>query len=154
MALNLSLPCGFMLWKYTKLGLKRSENSIKSAIKLWPCGTFYNELTSDGYNKPIKIKIKITVKNNSVIVDYSGTSQQSLHGINVVSNYSHAYTVFALKCLTRPHLPNNAGSFKPFQIYAPKGCILNATYPAPVAARHTIGQLLVEKNRIDVNLKY
>ena len=122
--------------------IDRSENSIKNALKTWPHGIFFNELTSDGFDNPIKIVVKITVKTDEVLIDYTGTAPQSLYGINVVSNYSHAYSIFALKCLTAPYLPNNEGSFRPFKIFAPQGCILNALHPAPVAARHTIGQLL------------
>ena len=122
--------------------INRSENSIKTALKSWPNGVYFNESTSDGFDNPINIVVKITVTTDEVLIDYTGTAPQSLYGINVVSNYSHAYSIFALKCLTAPYLPNNEGSFKPFKIFAPTGCILNAVHPAPVAARHTIGQLL------------
>ena len=123
--------------------INRSENSIRNALESWPSGIYYNELTSDGFDSPIKIVVKVTVKKRGeILVDYTGTSPQSFYGINVVSNYSHAYSIFALKCLTAPDLPNNEGSFRPFKIFAPEGCILNAVHPAPVAARHTIGQLL------------
>jgi N-methylhydantoinase B len=56
-------------------------------------------------------------------------------------NYATAYSVFALRCLIGPDIPNNAGSLAPFTVTAPKGCILNAQAPAPVAMRHTIGQM-------------
>ncbi|MEL6264180.1 MAG: hydantoinase B/oxoprolinase family protein, partial [Pseudomonadota bacterium] len=35
-----------------------------------------------------------------------------------------------------------AGSLAPFRVTAPPGCILNAGPPAPVAMRHTIGQMV------------
>nr|NIM44720.1 hypothetical protein [Nitrososphaeria archaeon]NIN53291.1 hypothetical protein [Nitrososphaeria archaeon]NIQ33744.1 hypothetical protein [Nitrososphaeria archaeon] len=38
-----------------------------------------------------------------------------------------------------PTLPNNDGSFKPVEILAPEGCILNAPPPSPVAGRHITG---------------
>jgi N-methylhydantoinase B len=57
-------------------------------------------------------------------------------------NYATAYTVFALRCLIGPDIPNNAGSLAPFIVTAPKGCILNAQAPAPVAMRHAIGQMM------------
>jgi N-methylhydantoinase B len=47
-----------------------------------------------------------------------------------------------VKCAVAPHVPNNAGSFRPVTITAPEGCILNAVRPVPVAARHTVGLLL------------
>jgi N-methylhydantoinase B len=57
-------------------------------------------------------------------------------------NYATAYTVFALRCLIGPDIPNNAGSLEPFTVTAPPGCILNAQAPAPVAMRHAIGQMM------------
>ena len=46
-----------------------------------------------------------------------------------------------LRCIIGPDIPNNAGSLGVFQVVAPKGCILNAQPPAPVAMRHTLGQM-------------
>src|SRR4029079_8678541 len=37
---------------------------------------------------------------------------------------------------------NNEGSFRPVTITAPEGSILNCRPPAPVAARHIVGQWL------------
>jgi N-methylhydantoinase B len=41
-----------------------------------------------------------------------------------------------------PHVPNNAGSFRPVTITAPEGSLLNAVKPAPMASRHLIGLFL------------
>ena len=57
-------------------------------------------------------------------------------------NYATAYSVFGLRCVFAPQVPNNAGSLAPFRITAPEGCIVNAPRPVPVAQRHIIGQLL------------
>ena len=49
--------------------------------------------------------------------------------------------MFALRCIIGPDIPNNAGSLAPFVVTGPPGCILNAQHPAPVAMRHTLGQM-------------
>ena len=56
-------------------------------------------------------------------------------------NYATAYAVFAMRCIMGPDIPNNAGSLAPFRVTGPPGCILNAQPPAPVAMRHTLGQM-------------
>ena len=122
--------------------LARSEMAVREAIGRWPEGTYENELTSDGFDEPIRIRVRVTVEDGGVVIDYDGTSPESSYGINVVRNYSFAYSIFAIKCMAAPDLPNNEGSFKPIEFRAPRGCILNALHPAPVAARHTLGQLL------------
>jgi N-methylhydantoinase B len=57
-------------------------------------------------------------------------------------NYCRAYTVFGLKCIIAPDIPNNAGALEPFGVSAPVGSLLNAQRPSPVAARHVVGQML------------
>ena len=83
--------------------LNRSEHSIRNALESWPSGIYYNELISDGFDSPIKIVVKVTVKKRGeILVDYTGTSPQSFYGINVVSNYSHAYSIFCAEMLNCP----------------------------------------------------
>src|SRR5256886_17136815 len=82
------------------------------------------------------------MSNDGIHFDFAGTSPASSHGINVVYNYCLAYTAFGVKCLVAPEVPNNAGSLAPITVSAPQGCVLNAKRPWPVAARHTVGQML------------
>jgi N-methylhydantoinase B len=84
----------------------------------------------------------LTISEDGIHVDFSGTSPASSHGINVVYNYGLAYTAFGVKCLVAPSVPNNAGSLAPITMSAPEGCVLNVKRPWPVAARHTVGQML------------
>ena len=77
-----------------------------------------------------------------MVVDYEGSSPQSERGINVVLNYTTAYTTFGVKCAISPEVPNNDGSFQPIKVTAPEGSILNAVHPAPVGGRHIIGHFL------------
>ena len=96
----------------------------------------------DGYDKPLLLNAALTISHDGIHVDFSGTSPASSHGINVVYNYGLAYTAFGVKCLVAPAVPNNAGSLAPITMSAPEGCVLNVKRPWPVAARHTVGQML------------
>ncbi|CAN0503799.1 unnamed protein product, partial [Discosporangium mesarthrocarpum] len=77
-----------------------------------------------------------------MVLDMAGSSPCSKYGINVPLNYATAYAVFGIRCIVGSDMPNNAGSLAPFKVTAPEGCIVNAPFPAPVAMRHTIGQLM------------
>jgi N-methylhydantoinase B len=90
----------------------------------------------------LKICIAIAVQDQDVIVDYAGSSPQVDRGINVVYNYTHAYTTYPLKCAISPAVPNNEGSFRPITVKAPEGSIVNARFPCAVGARHLIGHFL------------
>jgi N-methylhydantoinase B len=107
-----------------------------------PDGVYSNEVHSDGYEAPVVLKVTITKRDDEMLVDWAGSSPESAYGINVVLNYTHAYTTYALKCALAPDVPNNEGSFRPVTVTAPEGCILNAQHPAPVCGRHILGHFL------------
>jgi N-methylhydantoinase B len=120
----------------------RSESAMREAISALPDGVYENEAYTDGFDEPIRLAVSIRVEGNEMRVDYDGSSPESDRGINVVLNYTAAYTTFGVKCAISPKVPNNDGSFRPVHVTAPEGSILNARYPAPVGARHIIGHFL------------
>ncbi len=122
--------------------IDRSERAMRAAISQVPDGEYENEVFSDGYEGPVRLHVKIIKSGDSIHVDWSGSSSESIRGINVVLNYTHAYTTYALKCALAPDVPNNEGSFRPVTVSAPPRSILNALPPAPVAGRHVIGHFL------------
>src|SRR5262245_28027340 len=122
--------------------VEASREATLARIRALPKGTYRNQLTMDGYEKPLVLNAALTISDEGLHVDFSGTSPASGYGINVVYNYCLAYTAFGVKCLVAPDVPNNAGSLAPITVSAPEGCVLNVKRPWPVAARHTVGQML------------
>lgn len=121
-----------------------SEQGMIAAIRALPRGTWRNVMTIDGYDKPVDLVATLTVRDDEIFVDLEGTSPASSHGINLVLNYTQAYVSYGVRAAIGPEIPNNEGSLAPIRIVAPEGCILNVKRPAPVAARHIIGQFLPE----------
>ncbi len=122
--------------------IERSEEAMRTAIRALPAGTFHGESSFDvPGDKIITLKSAVTIDNVSgtILVDFTGSSDQTDIGINVVLNYTHAYSTFAIRSSLNPELPNNTGSLAPIQVYAPEGSILNCSYPSPVNARHVVG---------------
>ena len=122
--------------------VEASREATLARIRTLPPGTYRNSMTMDGYDKPLVLNAALTISADGIHVDFAGTSPASGYGINVVFNYCLAYTAFGVKCLVAPEVPNNAGSLAPITVAAPEGCVLNAKRPWPVAARHTVGQML------------
>jgi N-methylhydantoinase B len=122
--------------------VEASRAATLARIRALPQGTWRNSMTIDGYDKPLVLTAALTISDDGIHVDFDGTTGASRYGINVVYNYTLAYTAFAVKCIVAPEVPNNAGSLAPITISAPEGCVLNARRPWPVAARHTVGQML------------
>jgi N-methylhydantoinase B len=119
-----------------------SRKASVAAINAAPQGTYHNRMMIDGYDFEIELVATLTIGKGKIRVDFDGSSTCSRFGINVPLNYATAYSVFGLRCIFAPEVPNNAGSLEPFKIDAPLGCIVNAPRPVPVAQRHIIGQLL------------
>jgi N-methylhydantoinase B len=122
--------------------VEASREAMIERIRALPKGTYRNSMTMDGCEKPLVLNAALTISDDGIHVDFGGTSPASSHGINVVYNYCLAYTAFGVKCLVAPEVPNNAGSLAPISVSAPEGCVLNVKRPWPVAARHTVGQML------------
>jgi N-methylhydantoinase B len=122
--------------------LSQSERAMVEAIALLPRGRARNTMTADGLEAPIDLVASLAIEKDRIRVDFAGTSPASDFGINCPLNYTIAYTAFGIKCVVAPKVPNNAGSLLPIEVSAPEGSILNAPYPAAVAARSTIGQML------------
>lgn len=120
----------------------RSEAGVREAIAALPQGSWTNAMTTDGYDDPITLVATVTVGDEGIHVDFTGTDSAVERGINVPLSYTTAYTVFGLACIVGSKIPNNAGSLSRLTVSAPEGCILNAPKPAPVCSRHVIGQML------------
>lgn len=121
---------------------QRAEHAMRRAIAQLPNGEYESVVQSDGFDAPIDIKARVTVHDDSVTVDFTGTSPQIRRGINSVYNYTYAFTCYTLKCLFDPVTRKNEGSYKPFTIIVPEGSILNARFPAPVMARSMTGHFV------------
>ena len=122
--------------------IETSRQATLDAIRKFKPGKYRNSVDMDGYDRPLTLAGEMTIAPDSIHVDYTGTSPASAFGINVVMNYTLAYTAFGVKCLVAPEVPNNAGSLAPITASAPEGCVLNVKRPRAVAARHTVGHML------------
>lgn len=119
-----------------------SRQAMVQAIGEMPKGEYGYSLHTDGFNTPFTLVVTIRVLDDRVHVDYTGTSPQVDRGLNVVPNYTFAFTTYALKCILAPTLLNNEGCFEPIEVTAPPGCLLNPMYPAAVGARAITGHFL------------
>jgi N-methylhydantoinase A/oxoprolinase/acetone carboxylase beta subunit/N-methylhydantoinase B/oxoprolinase/acetone carboxylase alpha subunit len=122
--------------------IARTERAMREAIRALRPGAYAYEMISDGFDEPIAIRVRCEARGDELLIDYAGSSAASRRGVNVVMNYTEAYTTYGVKVVVSPDVPNNEGAFRPLRITAPADCILNAQRPAAVAARHVIGHFL------------
>jgi N-methylhydantoinase B len=135
----------FELAEIDELGqyiIENSERAMLEEIRKLPFGSYENAMRIDGYNDTLDLVARLTIGEDGIDVDFTGTSPISEFGINVPVTYTEAYASFGVRCVVGSTVPNNAGSLAPVRVTAPAGSILNAPHPCAVAARHAIGQML------------
>ncbi|MGU7775719.1 hydantoinase B/oxoprolinase family protein [Burkholderia sp. MR1-5-21] len=121
----------------------RTEAAMRSAIAAIPDGVYRSEAVSDGIDaSPIHLRMALTVKGDSITIDYDGTDPQVQKSINVCLAYTNALTAYGIKSVLCTDVPNNDGVLQPLEIVAPYGSILNSAPPAAGGARALIGHFL------------
>jgi N-methylhydantoinase B/oxoprolinase/acetone carboxylase alpha subunit len=124
-----------------------SERSMRQKIRELPNGVYHNhiKLPPLGLLKEwIDVKVSVEIADDTVIVDYAGTSGEVEAAVNVTLPFTVSYTTYAIKVLLDPEVPNNAGGLAPIVVKAPEGGLLNCRHPAPTMGRTIIAHNLPE----------
>ena len=127
---------------FARESFQRTDAVTRAAIRKLPAGTYYAEQVLDGMEEPLVVKAAVTVEGETLTVDYAGTSPAVKAALNVAYCYTHAFTVYGLKCLLDPDSPNNEGSFRAMDVQAPPGSIVNHEFPLSGGNRATVGHYL------------
>ena len=107
-------------------------------------------LDGDGIHpQSIQISLKIRVEDGQLEFDFEGTNSQVSGNVNCPLSVAAASVFYVLRCLMPDQAPSCDGVFKTFSIQAPEGSLLNATYPAAVAA----GNVETSMRVVDVVIK-
>ena len=119
--------------------LNRSELMTRKAIRDLPDGkhSYFDFLDNDGIDldTPIKIEVSVLVEDDSVHIDFQGTSGQVRGPFNLMPSGAYAAAYFAVHAMTDPDIPTNGGCFRPITLSLPPKSIINPEEPAPVNAR-------------------
>jgi len=116
---------------------KYTRRFFREMIKLLPDGeySFSDFLENDGIeNKRYKIKLKITIKKNKILLDFKGTSKQAKGPINCPKSVTYSSVLYCFQCLIGENIPKNEELLKFLKIKIPRDSIVNAKFPSAVAA--------------------
>ena len=86
-----------------------------------------------GHNN-ITISCAIKINDGDITVDFTGTSKQVNGNINCPVSVTAAAVYYCFRCLMPDYVPNCAGTFDLIKLIVAEGTLLNAQYPAAVAA--------------------
>ena len=128
--------------------LEYTERYLRSRLRaLGGYGEYRAEDILEGYRgETLKLVASITIDEDGVSIDYSGTSRQVDYPLNAVYGVTVAASTYAIKSLIDPDLPINHGIYRVLKIYAEKGSLLNPEPPAPVSG----GNLETSQRVVDV----
>jgi N-methylhydantoinase B len=121
---------------------QHAEQMMRDTIRELPNGTYVGEDYLDGigeHPEPIRIRATVTVNDDSIDIDFDGTSGQVAASINCPISLPESAAFTAIRCLARRDIPNCDGYLNPITVRAPEGCLLNPVYPAACGARGVVG---------------
>jgi N-methylhydantoinase B len=127
--------------------LDYTERLTREEIRGLPEGTYTFEdwIDDDGISEdPIPLRVVLHIEGDRIRVDYSGSSPQVRGALNATESFTKACTYLALRCVFESDFPNNGGFFRPIEVLAPIGTILNVQHPGACAARGLTGFRLAD----------
>jgi len=118
--------------------LAYAERRTRAALGALPDGAFAAEdvLEDDANGAPrdVVLRVEARIESDRLVLDFSGSSPQIDGNLNCPLSVTKSAAFFAVRVLTDPDAPPSAGAYRPIEVRAPEGCLLNARYPAAVAA--------------------
>lgn len=121
---------------YAQHLISYSSRMMRRAIAAIPDGTYGAEdaLDDDGISdQEIPIRVRVTVKGERAIVDFTGSAPQVAGAVNAVEAITASAVSYCFRCLVATDVPASAGLMEPITVIAPRGTIVNAAHPASVA---------------------
>lgn len=114
--------------------LDHGERLARVRLAALPKGTWSAEdwVDDDGIDKDalVKIKATVTITDDEMVVDFSGSSPATRGPINIPFGCTLGVAGLIFKSITTPDTPANDGNFRPLRVEAPPGTLMHAVPPA------------------------
>jgi N-methylhydantoinase B len=118
--------------------LAYAERRTRAALAALPDGSWSAEdvLEDDAGGTPrdAVLRVEARIDGEELVLDFTGTDAQVEGNLNCPLSVTRSAAFFAVRTLTDPDAPPSAGAYRPIEVVAPSGCLLNAKPPAAVVA--------------------
>jgi N-methylhydantoinase B len=118
--------------------LAYSERRTRAAIAELPDGSYRAEDMLEGdwnsEERDLLLRLEATIAGERLRLDFSGSEDQVDGNLNCPLSVTKSAAFFAVRVLADPDGPPSAGAHRPIEVVAPQGSLLNARFPAAVAA--------------------
>lgn len=129
--------------------LNYTQRYAQALLRDLPDGTYRFEdvLDDDGFGqRDIPIRCELMIQGESMRVDFSSSADQVVGPVNAVRAIAVSAVNYCLRCLLPEDLPSNGGVMRPIDVVTRAGSVVDARYPAPVAA----GNVETSQRLVDV----
>ncbi|MEM7422581.1 MAG: hydantoinase B/oxoprolinase family protein, partial [Pseudomonadota bacterium] len=117
-----------------------AEECVRRVITALKDGSYDYELDNGEF---IRIAVRVDPDARTADIDFSGTADRNAYNYNAPLAVCHAVVLYVFRTLVGAEIPLNEGCFKPLNIIAPEGSMINAQYPSAVIAGNTeVSQLM------------
>ena len=128
-----------------------ASRMVRARLREIPDGRYVyaDVLDNDGItDELIEIQVAIEIKNDTAVVDFTGTAPQARGSINAIYAITLSAVFYTFRCIAGADVPANAGCLDPIRVIAPEGTVVNAKFPAAVAG----GNVETSQRIVDVLL--
>ena len=100
---------------------EQSERVTRERIAAMRDGTYHHRVEIEGIDGSMTLACAVKIAGETIRIDFAGTGPSVRRGINVPFCYTRAMSLYTIKCITAPSLPNNEGATAPITVVAPTG---------------------------------
>ena len=112
--------------------LDYAERRTRACLEALDDGTYSARDVLEAREGDLEVVLEATVEGDRLVLDFSGTAPQHEGNLNCPLAVTRSACYFAIRVLTDPDIPPSAGAYRPVEVRAPEGCLLNARSPAAV----------------------
>jgi N-methylhydantoinase B len=112
--------------------LDYSERRMRSSLEGIADGVYEASDVLEGREADLRLRLVATVRGDRLVLDFTGSAAQHAGNLNCPLAVTRSACYFAVRVLTDPDIPPTAGAYRPIDVIAPEGSLLNARAPAAV----------------------
>jgi len=106
--------------------LDYAERRTRACIAALPDGPREARDVLEGIDGDIELRLVATVAGDRLVLDFAGSARQHRGNLNCPLAVTRSAAYFAVRVLTDPDVPPSAGAYRPIEVRAPEGSLLNA----------------------------
>lgn len=116
--------------------IRHTETVLRARLREIPDGTWHEKLTIEA-GRPCRLMLTLRKHGDRLTFDFTGTDAQVRRGINLPFHGTFGFCFGAILASLAYDIPKNQGVLKPMEVVAPKGTLVNVSYPAPISMSTT-----------------